>query len=231
MKKLLIIIFLVMITIALSAEGVIKFKEKIIDFGEVNSGKVVELKFEFENAGDSVLIIKNINATCGCTYTRLEKREYNPGDKGVIPVKFFSKGYRGKVIKSVNVFSNDPKNPNFRLTLTGIVRLKDFAVANVETDTIDFSEIKIGEKPVKEIDIKNSGNLDLRILEITHGPEVSTEFDRKIVKPGESAKLIIIFNPYQSGHISTFLRIRTNAFKRPMLILRLKADIENKVTE
>ncbi|MEN8154801.1 MAG: DUF1573 domain-containing protein [Acidobacteriota bacterium] len=231
MKKLLIIIFFIMLTFTLSADAILKFKEKVIDFGEVKSGKVVDLKFEFENAGDSLLIIKNVNTTCGCTVTRLEQKEYEPGAKGVIPLKFFSKGYRGKIIKSVNVFSNDQTNPNLRLTLKGIVKIKDFAVADIETDTIDFSNIFIGDRPVKEVEIKNSGNIDLRILDITHSPEVSTEFDKKLVKPGEIAKLLITLNPYQPGHISTFLRVRTNALKRPLLILRLKADIAKKPVE
>ena len=225
MKKSLIFLIIILFALGLSAEAVLKFKERKIDFGEINSGKVVELTFEFENAGDSDLEIKNINTSCGCTYTTLEKKIYKPGEKGKLPVKFFSKGYRGKVIKTVTVSSNDPKNGYLRLTLSGIVKLKDFAVAEVETDTIDFGTISDDETPSKVIKIKNAGNIDMLILEISHSPEISTEFDKKIVKPGDSANVKVSFRPFQNGYFSTFLRIRTNAFKRPLVIIRVKVDI------
>lgn len=232
MKKITIFFTMILFTIGLSAEAVLKFKEQKIDFGEIKSGKVVELTFEFENAGDSSLEIKNINTSCGCTYTTLKKKIYKPGEKGILPVKFFSRGYRGKVIKTITISSNDVKNPYTRLTLSGIVKLKDFAVAEVEKDTINFGVISPSEKPSSVIKIKNAGNIDMMILEISHSPEISTEFDKKIVKAGDYASVKITFSPFQNGHFSTFLRIRTNAFKRPLVILRVKVDVNpDKVEE
>ncbi len=228
MKKIILLLALIVLSASLNADAILSFKTKKIDFGEITSGKVVDVKYEFENTGDETLIIKNINTSCGCTYTRLDKKEYEPGEKGIIPVKFFSKGYRGKVIKTVTISSNDKNNAYLRLTLSGLIKLKDFSVAELNTDTLDFGKISFGQQPVKEVEIKNSGNIDLRILEVTHSPEVSTMFTKKIIKPGEKGKLSVTFNPLQVGQFSTFLRIRTNAFKTRLLIIRLKTEIVNK---
>jgi len=231
MKSILISLIIMIAAMVVYAGPEITFEKKKIDFGEINSGKVVDLEYMFENTGDETLIIKNINTSCGCTYTRLEKKEYEPGEKGVIPVKFFSKGYRGKVIKTVTVVSNDKTNPYLRLSLAGLIKLKDFSVAEVDKDVLNFGEIKINEILSKKVVIKNAGNIDLRILEVTHSPEVSTVFDKKIIKSGETCLLTVTFHPLQEGQFSTFLRVRTNAFKSPLLIIRLKTDIKKEAAE
>lgn len=226
MRRISILLMIMVMAIVVYAGPEITFEKQKIDFGEINSGKVVDLEYAFENTGDETLIIKNINTSCGCTYTRLEKKEYEPGEKGVIPIKFFSKGYRGKVIKTVTVVSNDKANPYLRLSLSGLIKLKDFSVAEVDKELIDFGEIKLNESSSQEIVIKNTGNIDLRILEVTHSPEVSTVFTKKMIKSGETGMLTVTFNPLQVGQFSTFLRVRTNAFKSPLLIIRLKTDIK-----
>ena len=231
MKSILISLIIMIAAMVMYAGPEITFEKKKIDFGEINSGKVIDLEYMFENTGDETLIIKNINTSCGCTYTRLEKKEYEPGEKGMIPVKFFSKGYRGKVIKTVTVVSNDKANPYLRLSLSGLIKLKDFSVAEVDKDVLNFGEIKINETAFKEVVIKNTGNIDLRILEVTHSPEVSTVFNKKIIKSGETGLLTVTFNPLQVGQFSTFLRVRTNAFKSPLLIIRLKTDIKEAEAE
>ncbi|MCK4888533.1 MAG: DUF1573 domain-containing protein, partial [Candidatus Aminicenantes bacterium] len=168
MKRTIILLIIMIMAVVIHAGPEITFEKKKIDFGEITSGKVMDLVYNFENTGDETLIIKNINTSCGCTYTRLEKKEYEPGEKGTIPVKFFSKGFRGKVVKTVTVASNDKSDPYIRLVLSGLIKLKNFSVVEVDNDVLDFGKIGINENPSKEVMIKNTGNIDLRILEVTH---------------------------------------------------------------
>jgi len=231
MKRIIILTTILAMGLMIYADSEITFEKKKIDFGEIKSGEVIDLTYKFKNTGDKTLMIKNINTSCGCAYTRNEKKEYKPGEKGTIPVKFFSKGYRGRVVKTITVSTNDKKNPYIRLSLSGIITLKDFSVAQVEKDFINFGKISIKDNSTKEITIKNTGTIDLRILEITHSPEVSTVFTKKIIKSGESGLLKVTFNPFQIGQFPTLLRIRTNAFKSPLLIIRLKTDIIEAKTE
>lgn len=231
MRRVLIALLMSALALMVVAGPEITFEKQKIDFGEITSGKVLDLEYVFTNTGDETLIIKNINTSCGCTYTRLEKKEYEPGEKGVIPVKFFSKGYRGKVIKTVTVVSNDKANPYLRLSMAGLIKLKDFSVAQVDKDVLNFGELKPGDTPSEQVIITNTGNIDLRILEVTHSPEVSTVFTKKIIKPGETGLMTVTFHPLQMGQFSTFLRVRTNAFKSPLLIIRLKTDVKEGETE
>jgi hypothetical protein len=44
-----------------------------------------------------------------------------PGGEGKIEVKVATNGINGSVAKAVEVFSNDPKQPQLRLTIKGTV--------------------------------------------------------------------------------------------------------------
>lgn len=226
MKKLLVVmLFVSLLASFLPAKSQIKFKETSINFGEVDSGAEVNVNFEFENAGDSVLIIKNVSTSCGCTTTQLEKLEFQPGEKGTIPVKFNSKGFSGKITKTVTVSSNSEENLYARLEITGNVNLKDFAELEMTPDTLDFGKVTLGKTYSKKVTIKNPGTLDLEIIEMTHGPEVNLGFPDKKIRPGSEVSLEIAFKPMQEGNFTTFLKIRTNAYRQRLMIVRISAEI------
>ena len=225
--SIFILISLFMVTVSWAANAKITFEKTEIDFGEAQSGKVVELEYKFKNTGDDTLIIKNIATSCGCTVTKVDKKEYKPGEDGVIPVKFMTQGYNGKVVKTITVSTNDPENVYSRLTLSGNVALKDFAEAElVGTDRVEFNELKLGEKASETIKIKNTGTIELRFIEVTHDPEITMEFSKKILAPNEEAEITIGFRAMQAGRFSAFPRIRTNAIKQRALIIKVTAEVK-----
>ena len=230
MRKLfVVIIFISLVTFSLKANSHMEFKETTIDFGEVESGKVVDINFEFENTGDTVLLIKNISTSCGCAAAKLEKKEYQPGEKGIIPVKFNSRGYNSRVTKAITIATNDKENPYSRIKITGKVVLKDFAAIELEPDQLNFEKVKMGKDYSKKVNIKNTGTIDLRVIEVSHSPEIMPEFTQKIVKPGEEMTVNIVFKPMQEeGRLTTFLKIRTNAHRQRLMIVRINSEAEKK---
>ncbi len=230
-KKLFVLISLLLSSCILFADAEIKFKEKEIDFGEIESGKTVDIKYEFENIGDKPLIIKNISTSCGCTATKLEKREYQPGEKGEIPTKFFSRGYNGRVIKTITVTTNDPKHKHTMLKIKGEVKLTKFALIELLPAKLQFETVNIGEKYTLQITIKNPGTIELKIIELIHAPEISPQFPRKIIPAGEEAKINIVFTPMEPGRFSSFFKMRTTAHKRPMSLTRINATVTGEGTE
>jgi hypothetical protein len=228
MKKLFIVmLFVSLLASFVSAKSLIKFKQTVVDFGEANSGDEVSAAFEFENAGDSKLVINNISTSCGCTTSKLEKLEYEPGEKGTIPVKFNTRGYSGKVTKTLTVTSNDEETNHGRvqLDITGKVNLKDFAEMEITPDQLDFGKVTFGKQYTKKVTIKNTGTLDLQVVEITHGPELSMEFPDKIIRPGLQMPLDIVFKPMQEGTFTTFLKVRSNAYRQRLMIIRISAEV------
>jgi len=100
----------------------IEFKETNYDFGKVIEGEKVTHVFKFRNAGEGmVLTIKKVQPTCGCTAALLTSDVIAPGGRGEVKITFNSRGFHGKVKKTIRVKSDDPAKPLVQLHLTGEV--------------------------------------------------------------------------------------------------------------
>ncbi len=87
-----------------------EFKETNFNFGNIKQGDKVEHTFTVTNYGKSDLIIRKVQASCGCTAVNPSKNVIKPGEKTDIKVIFDSKGRKGRQNKAVTVITNDPKN-------------------------------------------------------------------------------------------------------------------------
>lgn len=92
------------------AVAAISFTETEYNFGEIESGEVVEHTFTFQNSGDAPLIISNAKASCGCTVPNWPKDPIQPGESGEIMVRFDSKGKSGVQNKAVTITANTQPN-------------------------------------------------------------------------------------------------------------------------
>jgi uncharacterized protein DUF1573 len=86
--------------------GVMDFKEKEFDFGDINEGDKVEHIFVFKNTGEADLVIKKANGSCGCTVPDYPKDPIKPGQESQIKVSFNSDKKHGKQHKTVTIFAN-----------------------------------------------------------------------------------------------------------------------------
>jgi len=230
MKRIsFILILLFMFSISVYAKIEITFKSTLIDFGEIENGKITDILFEFKNTGDELLVIKKVNSTCGCTVAKIEKKEYKPGEEGKIPVKFNSRGYRGKVTKTIIVITNSKINNGYtRLRFTGKVKLGDVAQCRVFPDKIFLKNVFMGNTETRKIAVTNTGTVDLKILEFIHNPALILSINKSVIKPKESAELTIAFNPFEIGNFSSFIKIRTNQYGRAVTLIRFRAFVKNK---
>ena len=95
----------------------IYFPEITHDFGKVENGKVVDYNFKIVNQGSSVLNIKDIQTSCGCTAALVSSKSIKPGEDGTVKVQLNTKGHTGKMVRTVTIRSNDPKQPTSTLTI------------------------------------------------------------------------------------------------------------------
>ncbi|MBN2346560.1 MAG: DUF1573 domain-containing protein [Candidatus Aminicenantes bacterium] len=221
-----IVIALILLPAVMLAKPLIKFKSTTVDFGEAASGDVVDVVFEFENAGTDVLRIRNIIAACGCTTTAMTKQEYRPGEKGKIVAKFHTAGYRGKVVKTITVTTNDSSAPEIRLALSGTVAIKDFAQADLKPDRLLLGRVPASKPIARKVLLGNLGNIDLRIIEVSCSPEISLEFKTNAVAPRKSTEIILRFSPFDRGVFNTMVKIRTNDYRNPYTFLQVEAQVD-----
>jgi len=103
--------------------------EPIYDFGSVLEGFAVAHVFVIHNAGDEVLTIERVAASCGCTTTELATDRLEPGDSVELEVLVDTAGFGGRISKSIYIYCNDPEyadasgsnRPRFTLRVAGEV--------------------------------------------------------------------------------------------------------------
>jgi hypothetical protein len=88
----------------------IQFPKLEHDFGSIKQETVVKEIIKFKNAGNSDLVILDVQTSCGCTGTKIDKTTIAPGEEGSLEISFNSGHYEGPVTRSVIITTNDPKN-------------------------------------------------------------------------------------------------------------------------
>jgi len=93
-------------------------------FGTRTEGEEVTHDFVITNTGKSMLYIRKLKSSCGCTAVKPEKEELKSGESTVIKVVFRTRGKTGNQKSTIDVITNDPTQPKITLALTGYVSPK-----------------------------------------------------------------------------------------------------------
>ncbi|MFK7947087.1 MAG: DUF1573 domain-containing protein [Saprospiraceae bacterium] len=84
----------------------LSFDKKTFEYGMIEQGDVVNHSFSFTNKGNADLIIKDAEASCGCTTPTYPFVPIKPGESGTISVTFNSTGKMGTQRPNITVTSN-----------------------------------------------------------------------------------------------------------------------------
>jgi len=128
--------------------------------------------FHFTNQSDAVVNIREVKTSCGCTAATPGKTRYSPGEKGEITVVFDFGQRVGQQEKSIQVETNDSKEPRTMLKLRTTIP----QVLAVEPKVLSW---KIGEVPdEKRIRVKVAPEVPIKKITAsspTSGLEVRVE--------------------------------------------------------
>lgn len=91
------------------------------DIGKMKEGQVLKHTFVLANDSDKLLKIKEIHTSCGCTASKIDKKNLMPGETSNIGVEFNSKGYSGEVKQFVYVSTDSSDNPLLRFIIRAVV--------------------------------------------------------------------------------------------------------------
>ncbi|MGB9746573.1 MAG: DUF1573 domain-containing protein [Bacteroidales bacterium] len=88
----------------------ITFEQQAIDLGRIVEGETAGVTFHFKNTGKANLIIKDVQASCGCTIPKWDKEPVPSDEEGSIQVFFNTTGRTGLQNKSIRIISNAANN-------------------------------------------------------------------------------------------------------------------------
>lgn len=99
----------------------LKLSSYSLDFGNVIAGSEVVREVRFINSGKKPLEIRAVQANCTCVKASSTKAVVNPGEAGAIRITFDPQDRKGTHQKAVTIYSNDPRSPVQRVTLSAYV--------------------------------------------------------------------------------------------------------------
>lgn len=165
-------------------------------------------EYEILNSGSKP--ISYLNKFDGPAYIKLsiEPKTLAPGEKGIIKLRYNGKQKNQYGFQSDNVviYTDDELEP--RKSFTVYATLEDYfpkptpaelakaPKLRLSSSSLDFGSVRQNYENVKDFSITNNGksNLELRAVQ-GNCTCISTQFDKKVVKPGESVIVNIFFNP------------------------------------
>jgi hypothetical protein len=92
-----------------------------IDFARVRKGAKVENAITFQNKGKANLEIRSLQSNCTCVIVTSDKKTLKPGESAQFQITLITEGRMGTQNKAVTIYSNDPRNPVQRITLSGYI--------------------------------------------------------------------------------------------------------------
>ena len=191
---------------------------KEYNFGVVNQGDIVEKEFIIRNQGDAILEITKVHADCGCTVAEPESKEIEAGSSTKIKVSFNTKGFHGRKIKTVRVYTNDPLKRSLSLAMKGNIKREiEVEPARVTFKTISRSRVSETSQIVK-IKISNAEEVDITDI-------VSRSEFVKIERISPDKLEIKLKEDVPFGIFRSNIAIQTSSKKLPVINLPIFANV------
>ena len=186
--------------------------DPVHDFGRLHNTNTVEHTFTIRNEGGSLLHISHVQESCGIPpYPRFLSTVLQPRETIQIPVTLPLRHRFGPLCRTYTVHSNDPKQPQLRLAVEGVV-LSDVTWSPL---SIPFGELRPGERVTREFTITNRTTTPMKITGVETRNRVVTH-EWKTVRKGFEYKLIVTnLGTIPPGRFYDLVTVHTDSGNEP----------------
>ena len=216
----LILSLILMASSPATAAPRVEFPETTHDFGKVFEDKELTYTFIIKNTGDAPLHIKDIDPDCACTAADYD-RIIPPGGQGKITLTIAPFSVLRQFTKRTKVFFNDPDRPQETFTLTGYgeptIEIQPHHIIRFEGEAGD--ELKAQVRFISHLDIP------WEISEVTTNIPQYIDVKLRPEQPGKSYILEVKNKSREVGRYAGKIEMKTNAARRPKLIVRVFGDL------
>jgi hypothetical protein len=195
------------------------------DFGEILSGVKVDKILTIKNIGTDTLIIGQVQPSCGCTAVLMSENKIAPNKTATLNVGFDSKGFSGKVHKSISITSNDSTNRSLNVTFTATIA----TVLTFDPLFIYFQNMKLDSIATKKIKVTNNTQEAVEITSFEHKIQgLKVEIMQRKLMPKETTELSVTYIATSEGMTQAEVIVHTTNKKQPKAPLRFFAFVRQK---
>jgi len=192
--------------------AIVKFQSGLIDLGNLKLSLSKDSTFTVNNSGNDTLRFSNITSSHADFVMSPYQSKINPGQTATYTIRFTPKAI-GKKTTKLMFYSNAVSSPD-SLSVTGYCFGEP--VMKLNSSSISYGNVKVGQSRDTTFTVNNSGNDTLRFSNITssHADFVMSPYQSKI-NPGQTATYTIRFTPKAIGKKTTKLMLYSNAISSP----------------
>lgn len=206
--------------VLLVAQPKINVEKNQLDLGTVYNGSTKIANVVIKNTGNESLKILGIRTSCGCTKAKEPKEFLKPGESDILQVGFDATGFRGPVVKYVNIDSNDPQNPSLSLSLTADVR--EELVPESQASVMWLGNLPLGKQTQRSIVFRNISGRSITITSSSSNSKtISLQMDKKKIAPQDSIKVNVSIVPEYEGYFSGEFILHTDSPNQSRVPMRV----------
>ena len=122
MKRILLLSLSALLAMVPSARGesALRWDAKTQEVRPNSQEKTARADFGFTNASSQPVTIESVRSSCGCTTAALEKKTYQPGEKGRIVAIFTIGSRQGTQVKAIRVGVRGESEPTLLTMVTHV---------------------------------------------------------------------------------------------------------------
>ena len=216
-----------------SAQPKLEFEREWVDFGDVDDSRQYEDRVMYRNTGDDTLVLDRLSFSCSCmAMSNFEgaKKRLEPGETGVLNVRFNPSGKSGRVVQTLKITSNDPAAPESAVRM----RAEVTPIVLTSPSYVRWDEIELGrgaegvvtmfaereDFAITGVDVLRD---DLGRVEWTIGDPLRLVQNGKMVTLVRIAVGLKVDSP--TGVVASTILFKTNDERRPEIPVRLSAEI------
>src|SRR5690242_18133515 len=169
--------------------GQLRWEARELSFKPEPTAQTVVADFAFTNSGDHPVTVTSLKTSCGCTTAKLEKKTYQPKEKGSITATFVVGTHEGLQTKKVIVETDDKAESTVLLTL----RVQLPVALTVEPPALRWMKVRVGE--TKTITVRAGEGRQVRIDSLVSKEGFIAKWEE--VKPGGEYRITV--TPKQTG--------------------------------
>lgn len=202
----------------------LKFSETRHHFGEIMRGQKLAYRFSFVNASKEPVIIRGVQAPCGCTTAGFDaNRIYEPGAQGEVSVDFDTTQFEGQIEKTLTVMTSQVSGGSIALSVAAFIKSE----IEVYPPLIDFGDVYPGNSSSRSIRITPKNISELQLSEVKINEKVASY---ELVPDGRGFILnVSLKDGLAKGFYKETVYIKNNSKFLPELPIALRANVRSNI--
>jgi hypothetical protein len=197
-----------------------------VQFKNILAGDTIRYQIRLKNESEREIKILRVKSSCKCTVLHFKPTVLKTNEEMDIPVQIDTEGFWGTVFRSVQIITNDKKNPK----ITVIFEMQVKQELEFEPRFLDLQDMVVGKAVKQKIKLVNNTDHLIQIENIeSDEKQINIKWKKMKLDSGDSTFFEIEFKPEQPFSSYSIIYIHTNGARLPLFKIPIYIQVrENK---